>query len=198
MFDDENDNPKVPFYTPFLEQKKDIDGSSVLYTIKAPFELVHADDVANIHIFLRSAVVPSYCLLCVDLFSSKVCLPNEKRSNLAKKRELFYEEIERKCTVMNEQMRLQTDLEFQQREIKLNEKYNVLMINTKVRDRRVFAAEQKIREFKKLLLKSKRLHKGTTSLHLETKQLIQRAVNITNKITSQKYGFSPDFVGEKH
>ena len=67
---------------------------------------------------------------------------------------------------MNEQMRLQTDLEFQQREIiKLNEKYNVLMFITKVRDRRVFAAEQKIREFKKLLLKSKRLHKGTTSLH---------------------------------
>ena len=88
---------------------------------------------------------------------------------------------------MNEQMRLQTDLEFQQREIiKLNEKYNVLMFITKVRDRRVFAAEQKIREFKKLLLKTKRLHKGTTSLHLETRQLTHRAVNNTNKITSQK------------
>ena len=99
---------------------------------------------------------------------------------------------------MNEQMRLLTDLEFQQREIiKLNEKYNVLMFITKVRDRRVFAAEQKIREFKKLLLKSKRLHKGTTSLHLETRQLTHRAVNNTNKITSQKYGFTPDFVGEK-
>ena len=47
---------------------------------------------------------------------------------------------------MNEQMRLQTDLEFQQREIiKINGKYNVLMFITKIRDRRVFAAEQKIR-----------------------------------------------------
>ena len=35
---------------------------------------------------------------------------------------------------MNKQMRLQTDLEFQQREImKLNKKYNVLMFGTKIR-----------------------------------------------------------------
>lgn len=99
---------------------------------------------------------------------------------------------------MNEQMRLQTDLEFQQREIiKINGKYNVLMFITKIRDRRVFAAEQKIREFKQLLLKSKRLHKGTTSLRLETRQLIQKAVYNMNKTTSQKYGFSSDFVEEK-
>ena len=39
---------------------------------------------------------------------------------------------------MNEQMRLETDLEFQQREIiKINGKYNVLMFITKIRDRRV-------------------------------------------------------------
>ena len=40
------------------------------------------------------------------------------------------------------------------------------------------------------------MHKGTTSLHLETRQLIQRAVNNMNKITSQKYRFSSDFVEE--
>ena len=33
------------FYTPFLEQKMDIYGSSALYTIKEPFELVYADVV---------------------------------------------------------------------------------------------------------------------------------------------------------
>ena len=82
---------------------------------------------------------------------------------LVKKLELFYEEIEPKRN-MNEQMRLQTDLEFQQREImKLNKKYNVLMFSTKIRGGNAFAAEQKIREFKKLLLKSKRLHKSTSS-----------------------------------
>ena len=58
-----------------------------------------------------------------------------------------YEEIEPKRN-MNEQMRLQTDLEFQQRKImKLNKKYNVLMFSTKIRGGKAFSAEQKIREF---------------------------------------------------
>ena len=65
-------------------------------------------------------------------------------------------------------MRLQTDLEFSQREIiKLNRKYHVLMFSTKVRAGKEFTADQKIREFKKLLLKSKRWHKATTSRRLE-------------------------------
>ena len=33
---------KIPFYTPFAKQRKDIDRLSALYSIKAPFELVHA------------------------------------------------------------------------------------------------------------------------------------------------------------
>ena len=78
-------------------------------------------------------------------------------------------------------MRLQTDLEFQQREImKLNKKDNVLMFGTKIRGGKGFAAEQIIREFKKLLLNSKRLHKSTSSRRLEPK-LIQRAVDNMNK-----------------
>ena len=85
---------------------------------------------------------------------------------------------------MNKQMRLQTDLEFKQREImKLNKKHKVLMFSTKIRGGKVFAAEQKIRELKKLPLKGKRLHKST-SRRLEPKKLIQRAVNNLNKITS--------------
>ena len=51
-------------------------------------------------------------------------------------------------------MRLQTDLEFLQNEIKkLNKKYNVDMFSTKLRGGKAFATKQKIREFKKLLLK---------------------------------------------
>ena len=85
---------------------------------------------------------------------------------------------------MDKEMRLQTDLEFQKREImKLNKKYNVLMFSTKIRRGKEFAAEQKIKEFKKLLLKSKTLHKSTSSRRLEPKKLIQRAVNNMNKIT---------------
>ena len=71
----------------------------------------------------------------------------KKKNFLIKKRKLFYEEIEPKRN-MNEKMRLQTDLEFQQRKImKLNKKYNVLMFSTKIRGGKAFSAEQKIREF---------------------------------------------------
>ena len=117
------------------------------YSIKAPFELFHAD-IANIKFLSKYAVDPHYCLLFVDLFSSKIyTYPMKKRSLLAKKMEQFYEEIETKRD-SKEQMRIQTDLEFRQREIqKLNQKYNVLMFHTKIRGGKAFAAEQKIRGF---------------------------------------------------
>ena len=51
-------------------------------------------------------------------------------------------------------MRLQTDLKFQQNDIKnLNKKYNVKTFSTRVGSVKAFAAEKKIREFKKMLLK---------------------------------------------
>ena len=57
-------------------------------------------------------------------------------------------------------MRLQTDLEFNQNKIKaLNKKFDVEMFCTKIRGGKAFAAEQKIREFKKILLRSKRFEK---------------------------------------
>ena len=63
------------------------------------------------------------------------------------KLELFYQEIEPKRD-QKQEMRLQTDLEFLQTEIKkLNEKYNVNMFSTKLRGGKAFSAEQKIREF---------------------------------------------------
>ena len=120
-----------------------------LYRIKAPFELFHVD-IANIKFLSKSSVNPHYFLLCVDLFSSKIyTYPMKKRSLLAKKMEQLYEEIETKRD-SKEQMRIQTNLEFRQREIqKLNQKYNVIMFHTKIRGGKAFAAEQKIREFKK-------------------------------------------------
>ena len=77
----------------------------------------------------------------------------KKRNLLKKKMELFYQEIQNK---RKGRMRLQTDLEFQQNEIKkLNKKYDVEMFSTRLRGGKAFAAEQKIREFKKMLLKMK-------------------------------------------
>ena len=40
IFDEEDE--KIAFRSPFIEQKKDIDGSLTLYSIEAPFELFHA------------------------------------------------------------------------------------------------------------------------------------------------------------
>ena len=78
----------------------------------------------------------------------------KNRSLLIKKLRLFYQGIDKK------RMRLQTDLEFEQNQIlKLNNKFNVEMFHTWLRGGKAFSAEQKIREFKKFLLRSKHLEK---------------------------------------
>ena len=147
---------KVPFYTPFVENKKDIDRSSALYTVNGPLQFCHAD-LAYLQVFGKSAVDPKYTLLCVDLFTSKVYVYTLKtKNNLAKKLEQFYKEIDFK-RFKNETMRLQVDLEFQQNQIKkINQKYNVEMFSSKTRGGKAFAAEQKIREFKKILFRIKK------------------------------------------
>ena len=71
IYDFDTDKPKLPFYTPFVEQKKDIDRSSSLYTINGPMQFFHAD-LAYLQFFAKSAVDPKYALVCVDLFSSKI------------------------------------------------------------------------------------------------------------------------------
>lgn len=68
----------MPFYTPFVQQKKDIDRSSALYTVNGPFQFFHAD-IAFIKFLAKSAVDPKYALLCVDLFTSKVYVYTMKK-----------------------------------------------------------------------------------------------------------------------
>ena len=68
-----------------------------------------------------------------------ICLLLKNRSLLAKKLRLFYEDIQNKRTG---KLRLQTDLEFKQNQIKkLNAKFNVEMFHTKTRGGKAFAAE---------------------------------------------------------
>ena len=140
---------------PFVNKRTNIDHST-LYCISKHFELVHID-IADLRFLAKSAVDPKYCLLVVDLFSSKIYVnPMKNRSLLAKKLNLFYNDIKKKTG----KMRLQTDLEFNQNQIKKpNNNFNVEMFHTKVHDGKAFAAEQKIREFKKILLNSKRFEK---------------------------------------
>ena len=81
----------------------------------------------------------------------------KNRSLLAKKMEIFYSNIQPNRTG---KMHLQTNLEFNQNKIKaLNKKFDVEIFHTKIRGGKAFAAEQKIREFKKILLRSKRFEK---------------------------------------
>ena len=95
-------------------------------------------------------------------------------------------------------MRLQTDLEFRQNEIKnLNKKYNIQTFSSRVRGRKAYAAKQKIREFKKLLFWSKRLHKATSAKRFSSRKLIRLVVENMNNINSQKYGYAPNAIEEK-
>ena len=49
---------------------------------------------------------------------------------------------------------------------------------------------------KKILQKSKRMHKSTSTKRTEPKKLIQHATNNLNSIASQKYVVSPNFIEE--
>ena len=152
-------------------------------------------DIADTRFLAKSAVDPKYCLLLVDLFTSKVYIyPMKNRSLLAKKLKLFYDDIQNKRTGL---MKLQTDLEFKQNEIKkLNEEYDVEMFHTKVRGGKAFAAEQKIGQFKKLLLKGKRLEKESKK-RLKPLQLISNVTKNMNNTISTKYGMTPEAVEKR-
>ena len=79
-------------------------------------------DLVYLQFFAKSAAVPKYALVCVDLCLynrlynvytiENLCLSMRKKSNLVQKMELFYKEIEQKRN-QKEKMRLQVDLEFQ-------------------------------------------------------------------------------------
>ena len=191
---DKNEN-RVPFYTPFIPQKKNIDRST-LYTVSGPMQFFHAD-IAYLKFLAKSAVDPKYALLCVDLFTSKIYVYTmRKRSNLVNKLENFYKEIEVKRN-KNERMRLQTDQEFQQNEIKkINLKYNIEMFSSRIRGGKAFAAEQKIRELKKVIFKTRNAYK-LSKKKINSKKIIQKSVENLNKINSEKYGLPPEVIEKK-
>ena len=191
----DKEEKRVPVYTPFIPQKKNIDRST-LYTVNGPLQFFHAD-IAYLQFLAKSAVDPKYALLCVDLFTSKIYVYTmRKRSNLANKLETFYKEISIKRK--NDKMRLQTDQEFQQNEIKkINAKYNVEMFSSRIRGGKAFAAEQKIRELKKVIFKTKNAYK-TAKKKINSKKIIEQAVKNLNKTNSEKYGFTPEVIEKKN
>ena len=151
--------------------------------------------------FSMSAVDPKYCLLAVDLFTSKTFVyPIKSRNFLSWKLELFYRGIQpkREQITKNKNMRLQKDLEFRQNEIKkLSKKYNIEMFSSHVRGGKAYVNEQKIREFKKFLCRSKWLHKLSSAKRFDSRKLICMAAENMNSINSQKYGNAPNAIEEK-
>ena len=58
------------------------------------------------------------------------------------------------------------------------------MFSGRVRGGKAYAAEQKIREFKKLLFRSKRLFKATSNKRFDSRKLIRKAVENMNSDNS--------------
>ena len=104
-----NDVYSVPIKAEYVQKSDDID-CSTLYSIHAPFDLLHAD-VGDLRFLGKSAADLNYCLLLVDLFTSQVYVYGIKnRFLIPLKLEKFYKEVVSKRK--NKKMRLQTDLEF--------------------------------------------------------------------------------------
>ena len=118
----------------------------------------------------------------------------KNRSLLAKKLNLFYNNIKQKRTV---KMGMKTDLEFNQNQIKkLNKDFNVEMFHTKLRGGKAFAAEQKVREFKKILLRNKRFEK-LEKRKIKPNELLKKTAQNMNETVSTKYGLAPETIEKR-
>ena len=110
----QKDGYSIPIKVEFIEKSDDIDRST-LFSIQTSFDLLHAD-IGDLQFLGKSAADPKYCLLLVDLFTSKICVYGMKnRFLIPLKLEKFYKVVTAKRK--NKKMRLQTGLEFRQKKI---------------------------------------------------------------------------------
>ena len=111
--------------------------------------------------------------------------------------EIFYRDVENKRKGIK--TRLQVDLEFIQGIIfDLNKKYNTDMVSTAVRDRKVFAAEEKIKELKKIIFRLKLLEKKSKKVYIKTYEIVKKSTDYMNSLPSRKYGVSPNQIEKKY
>ena len=94
-------------------------------------------------------------------------------------------------------MRLQTDQEFKQRNIEEpNKQFNVEAYSRYLRGGKAVAEEQKIRELKKNILRSKHIQKFKGK-RIKPNELIKKAIFNFNNTRSAKYGYSPGQIEEQ-
>ena len=111
-FNKKRDEYSIPIKAEFVSKSDGI-YCSTLFSIQAPFDLVHVD-VGDLSFLGKSVADPKYCLLLVDLFSSRIYVYGMKnRSLIPLKLEKFYKEVASKRK--KRKMRLQTNLEFKQK-----------------------------------------------------------------------------------
>ena len=74
------------------------------------------------------------------------------------------------------------------------------MYHTELRGGKAFTAEQKIREFKKILVRSKhfeKMKKKKKKNRIRPNQLIKNAAENMNNVISPKYGLAPEKIEER-
>ena len=90
------ESKKIVITTPFVQVMSYTQEGDMLHTIDSPMQLVHVD-VADLNFSSKSAVAPKYCLLCVDMFTSKrYTYGMKKKSRLASKLEKILFETQRR------------------------------------------------------------------------------------------------------
>ena len=98
---------------------------------------------------------------------------------------------------MQQIMRMQTDNEFQQVKMKdLNSNYNVAMSMTNVRGEKAFAAEQRIRELKRRILKLKTIS-DQNKAKISPTTIIKRSAENINNFKSEKCKLTPNEIEKK-
>ena len=113
------------------------------------------------------------------------------RTQILKKLEQFYVDVQNKNT------KLQVDNEFQKVKIKdLNDRYNVTMFTTSLREGKAFAAEQKIGELKSRISSLKAIS-GKTKAKIPAVTIIKQSAENMDNVKSEKYGINPNDIKKK-
>ena len=205
LYKNPNNRKKIeiekPIFTPFTRRKND--EQSTLLSFNGPLQRMHID-IADLRFLNPSASEPKYVLVIVDLFSSfTYIVPLSNRGNLNKAVEIFYDNIQNDRITINKSKKkddiaplyIQSDMEFQRNDIKLlNMQYNVVMYTTKMNSGHAFAAEQKIRELKKILTKQSRIFGKRRQLQ----QNLNDAAYQMNLTINPKYNVKPGKVKKKN
>ena len=96
----QKDGYSIPIKAEFIQKGDGIE--AMVFSIQVPFDLLHAD-IGDLYFLGKSAADPKYCLLLVDLFTSKIYVFGMKnRSLIPLKLETFYKDVAAKRKTKNE------------------------------------------------------------------------------------------------